>query len=78
MHTWEREGGILKSSDWILIDEQFPPEEDYILLSLDNFSIPIIGRYQDGSFYEGDDIVPLLSHDLFVNAWMPLPEPYRD
>lgn len=66
---------------WILVDEQLPEDNNYILLSFSNFSIPLIGRCEqddEGStFYEGDDDVPLTVRDLYVNAWMPLPEPYR-
>lgn len=67
--------------EWIPVEEQLPEDESYILLSFSNFSIPLIGRCeQDGdggsTFYEGDDDVPLTVHDLYVNAWMPLPEAY--
>lgn len=57
----------------------FPDTDDYLLLSISNFSIPIIGRCEgnenDGyTFYEGDDNTPLVLEELFVNAWMPLPK----
>ena len=35
-------------------------------------------RTGGGAFYVGDDNESCISHDLFVNAWMPLPEPYRE
>lgn len=68
---------------WIPVDEQLPEDGNYILLSFSNFSIPLIGRCEQdgdggGTFYEGDDDEPLTNHDLFVNAWMSLPEPYRE
>ena len=55
---------------------------DYILLSFENFSIPEIGRYEEdaegnGAYYIGDEDESCLSQDMIVNAWMPLPEPYR-
>ena len=69
-------------SKWIPADN--PPEDDnYILLSFDNFSLPLIGRYEDsedgGAYYLGDcnEADTCIANDLFVNAWMPLPEPYR-
>lgn len=31
-----------------------------------------------GVFYPGDDDKSCIEHDLFVNAWMPLPECYRE
>ena len=78
----------MKVNEWIPIDEQLPEvDEDgysnYILLSFDNFSVPCIGMYrveEDGSaaFYEGDDEWSLVSYGLIVNAWMPLPECYRE
>lgn len=77
-------GTILKAMGckWIPVEEQLPEDGKYILLSFSNFSIPLIGRCeQDGdggsTFYEGNDDEPLTKHDLYVNAWMPLPEPYR-
>ena len=51
-------------------------------MSFENFSLPIIGRYEKdndggGAWYAGDETESLVSQDMFVNAWMPLPEPYR-
>ena len=72
---------------WIPCSERFPEvnedgESDYILLSFSNYSLQTIGRYQvddqGGAFYDGDDDKPLVSYGLFVNAWMPLPEPYKE
>lgn len=79
-------GTILKAlrTEWIPVEERLPEDDNYILLSFENFSLPLVGRYEAGSdgggaFYLGDcdegDIC--LSENLFVNAWMPLPEPYR-
>lgn len=57
-------------------------ESDYILLSFDNLTCLCIGQYREneegGSFYHGDDDEPLLKRGFIVNAWMPLPGPYRD
>ena len=33
---------------------------------------------EGGTFYPGDDEKSYLSYELFVNAWMELPEPYRE
>lgn len=68
---------------WIPVEEQLPEDDSYILLSFDNFTIPIIGRYEErkegGAFYlgdcTGDDTC--IAQDLYVAAWRPLPEPYR-
>lgn len=79
IHTVERfvkKYGI----DWIPCDERYPDTDDYILLSFENFSIPIIGRYKEdaegGAFYAGNEDETLVSHGLIVNAWRRLPEPY--
>ena len=52
------------------------------MLSFENFSLPVVGRYEGnkdegGNFYVGDDTETCLEEELIVNAWMPLPEPYR-
>ena len=66
---------------WIPISEQLPEDDGYILLSFENFSIPCVGRYEEdengGAFYVGDEGESCSSAGLFVNAWMPLPEPYK-
>lgn len=69
------------TTEWIPIEESFPENDDYILLSFENFSLPLVGRYgidsEGGAFYIGDDDEECLSENLFVNAWMPLPDPYK-
>ena len=65
---------------WIPCSE--PPENDrYVLLSFENFSVPMVGRYEEdengGAFYVGDDDETCVSQDMFVNAWMNLPAPYK-
>lgn len=72
----------LTTDKWIPVQERLPESGEYILLSFDNFSLPDIGRYEVGSdgsgaFYPGDDEKSYVAYDLFVNAWMPLPECYR-
>lgn len=54
-----------------------------ILLSFENASIHEIGRYiEDGdggcAYYIGDDTKPCSIYGLFVDAWMPLPERYKE
>jgi hypothetical protein len=71
---------------WIPVSERLPElDEDgystYVLVSFSNYSLPCIGqlRKTDGEnhWYEGDDEKALDSFGLHVNAWMPLPEPYK-
>lgn len=65
---------------WIPADEP-PNVEEYVLLSFENFSIPLVGRYEEyedgGAYYVGDDEESCVSQDMIVNAWQPLPDPYR-
>ena len=72
----------LKETQWIPISERLPEEEEYILLSFANYTGLDIGRYEhDGEndkFYPGGDEETYAHYGLIVNAWMPLPEPYRE
>lgn len=68
---------------WISIDERLPDTDDYILLSFSNFTNPLVGRYEtdkdgSGAFYIGDELETCLSQNIFVNAWQPLPEPFKE
>ena len=67
-----------------------PPEVDeegyseYILLNFANATVNEIGQYvvdEDGggAYYIGDDSGPCCSsYGIFVDAWMPLPERYKE
>lgn len=74
---------LLNSKKWIPLEERLPVNDDYVLLSFENYSFPMIGRYvenkEGGAWYLGDcvDEDTCVANDLFVNAWMPLPEPYK-
>lgn len=77
------ESHTVKESGWIPVTERLPENNDYVLMSFSNFSIPAIGRHdwnerRGGAWYVGDDEDTCLANNLFVNAWMPLPEPYRE
>lgn len=73
----------LNSMSWIPADKP-PKNDDYILLSFENFSGLLTGRYDtdedgNGAYYLGDCCKEdtCTANNLFVNAWMPLPEPYK-
>ena len=70
-----------KKHSWILVEERLPELGEYVLISFSNFSVPAIGRYDEdeegGAWFIGDETESLVSQDMFVNAWMSLPEPYR-
>lgn len=77
-------GTILKAigNQWIPVEERLPEVNEYVLVSFENFSLPMIGRFDidedgGGTFMVRDEDESFLQHDLFVNAWMPLPEPYK-
>ena len=68
---------------WIPVEDQdrLPKDNEYILLSFENFDLPMVGRYEadkeGGAFYLGDEEDTCISQDLYVIAWQPLPKPYR-
>ena len=68
---------------WIPVDdtEHTPKDESYVLVSFSNSNLPDIARYEEnkegGTYYPGDDEKPYLKYGFFVNAWQPLPEPYK-
>lgn len=60
-----------------------PPENNkHVLLSFENFSIPLVGRYEEdshgGAYYIGDNTRTCGSDGMIVNAWMNLPTCYRE
>ena len=67
---------------WIPCSEKLPEDESYILVSFENATMLDIARYEEndegGTFYPGDDEKSYSSYGIFVNAWMLLPEPYRE
>lgn len=69
-------------SRWIPAEEKLPDPGKYILLSFDNLSTPKVGRWEEndyaGAFYLGDEEETCVSKMLFVNAWMELPEQYKE
>lgn len=67
---------------WIPCSERLPEDESYILVSFENYTMPDIARYEEnddgGTFYPGDEEETYAHYGLTVNAWMPLPEPYKE
>ena len=77
------EYGEQEENRWIPVSERLPDPDEYILVSFENFSVPMIGRYtvddeDNGTFRIGDEVDSFVDNDLFVNAWMPLPKPYKE
>lgn len=73
--------GLREKERWIPVEEKFPEDDNYILLSFENFLLPAIGRYETdrdgGAFYLGDDDASCISCGAVVNAWKPLPKRYQ-
>ena len=72
-----------EDNKWILVDKKLPDPDTYILVSFENFAVPMIGRYtvddnDSGTFRIGDEYDNFIDNGLFVNAWMPLPESYKE
>lgn len=71
-----------RPQEWIPCSERLPEPDKYVLLSFDNFTLAEVGRYEvdddgGGAFYAGDDEKSYSSYGIFVNAWMPLPKPWK-
>lgn len=86
LHLWKPKGHeideLTKQTRWISADEKLPDPDELILLSFENFTVPMIGRYtvdddDSGTFRVGDTDESFVENDLYVNAWMPLPEPWK-
>lgn len=58
--------------EWKSLDE-LPKEDEYILISFANFTLPDIGRMENGNFYPGDETKSFKEYGLIVNGWRPLP-----
>ncbi len=74
---------VPSNDGWIPVEDGLPEDDRYILLSFENFSLPLVGRYEEnekgGAFYLGDcdEEDTCISNDLYVNAWTYLPERYK-
>lgn len=71
----------LAKEEWTPLEKDLPTTRDYILLSFENFDLPLIGRcgpdaHGVPAFFTGDDL-DKLPDGLIVNAWMSLPKCYR-
>lgn len=64
---------MIEGDGWHGLDET-PKEGDYILISFANYSLPDIGRYEDGVFYPGDEEKSYKEYGLIVNGWQKLPK----
>ena len=70
-------------SKWIPLEEKTPENGEYVLLSFANEKQkPLVGVWKEnetcGVFYAPFTDRTYSSLNYFVNAWMPLPEQYRE
>ena len=82
-YDFDRAIKALEESRWIPIIERLPRPEEYVLVSFEKATLPDIARYEvdengNGDFYQGDGDESYTSYGVFVNAWRPLPERYKE
>lgn len=68
---------------WIPVEEKTPENDARVLLSFCNSDTIISGRYTEDSgggkfIMWSDGWRSCVSIGLYVNAWMPMPKPYRE
>ena len=72
---------VVEESRWIPVSERLPEHGKYVLISCEGFDAPSVGKYEEddigGTFYLNED-VPCEDFGIAVEAWRPLPEPYKE
>ena len=64
----------LEASEWIPVVERFPEERE-VVLACDNNGGITLAWYQCGRWFRVTSFTG--DRNYIVDAWMPLPEPYR-
>lgn len=71
---------VVEEQRWIPVSERLPEHGKYVLISCEGFGTPSVGKYEEddigGTFYLNED-VPCEDFGIVVEAWRPLPEPYK-
>ena len=66
---------------WIPCSERLPKIGEYVLISCEGFDAPSVGKYEEDdigeTFYLSEDM-PCEDLGIVVEAWRPLPEPYKE
>lgn len=73
---------LAEEGQWIPVEKRLPETRDVLLLSFENYDRPLMGHCGPGkdgtpTFYAMNVDPEKLPKNLIVNAWMPLPAPYR-
>ena len=72
---------VVEETRWIPCSERLPKTGEYVLISCKGFDATSVGKYEEddigGTFYLRED-VPCEDLGIVVEAWRPLPEPYKE
>lgn len=73
------ERGKAEAVRWILVSEQLPEDEQEVLFSTKTGWVHLGRYYNDNSVNRWySSLEKMRAWNNAVNAWMPLPEPYKD
>lgn len=72
---------VVEETRWIPCSERLPKTGEYVLISCEGFSNLGVGKYEEddigGTFYLSENM-PCEDFGIVVEAWRPLPEPYKE
>ena len=72
---------VVEETRWIPVSERLPEHGKYVLISCKGFEAPSVGKYEEDdigeTFYLSEDM-PCEDFGIVVEAWRPLPEPYKE
>lgn len=73
----EKEQDVEEETRWIPCSERLPKTGEYVLISCEGFDVPSVVKYEGETFYLSEDM-PCEDFGMVVEAWRPLPEPYKE
>ncbi len=70
-----------KANKWITLETKTPKNGEYVLVSFENAQSTLAAIWREdkegGAFYIPLVERPFTSLDYYINAWMPMPKPYK-